>query len=76
MKVKDLIQRLQKVDQDADVVLECFATNEPTLVAQYNDKYADCYNLVYIADTIDYIQDELEEDDYICSILIDRSEEK
>lgn len=76
MKVKDLIQRLQKVDQEAEVVLECFASNEPTLVAEYCDKYADCHTLVYIADTIDYVEEELEEDDYVCSILIDKSEEE
>ena len=75
MKVKDLINRLQKVDQDADVVLECFASNEPTLVAEYCDKYADCHTLVYIADDLDNVHDELIEDDYVCSMLITESEE-
>lgn len=75
MKVKDLIQRLQKVDQNADVVLECFLSNEPKLVAEYRDKYADCHTLVYIADTIDYVEEDLEEDDYVRSVLIDKAEE-
>jgi hypothetical protein len=58
MKVKDLINGLQKVDQNAEVVLECWQTNKPRLIAQYSDGIT---TLAYIADDICEVDYDLED---------------
>lgn len=64
MKVKDLIKMLQKCDPEADVALECWQCNTPRIVEQWEDKEKEFEPLVYIADDMDVIGDELEENGY------------
>lgn len=66
MLVKDLIAMLEKVDPNATIVLECWQTNEPKLVAQYSDGIT---TLVYIADDIENIDYDLVDGGFERNIL-------
>lgn len=58
MKVKDLISTLTKLDQDANVYIEAYNSNEVNCVKQYKK---DDKHIVYIMDDSTYIDEEMEE---------------
>jgi len=64
MKVKNLIEMLQKCDPEAVVVLETWQDNTARVVEQWQDKEEDFESLVYIADDMEAVGYELEEDGY------------
>lgn len=61
MKVCELIEQLQQLDQEADVCVECRSDATIWEVKQYNHISAPKDHVVYIGDDLTYIDEIFEE---------------
>jgi len=63
MKVKELIEKLQKCDQEAEVNVEVFMDPEVRVVGEYHLDDGECEEtVVYIGDRLDAVTDFWEDD--------------
>lgn len=58
MTVKELIEKLQKCNPNSTVYLETWDTPKAKVVREYCDIHSNS-SFIYIADDIDYIEDEI-----------------
>lgn len=61
MTVKELIEKLQKCTPNSTVYLETWDTPNAKVVQEYCDIHSNS-SFIYIADDLDYIEDEILED--------------
>lgn len=61
MVVKELIEKLNKCDPNAEVYLETWSEPNAKVVQEYCDTYSNT-PFIYIADDLSYIEEEILED--------------